>query len=181
LADWTTAVAAPAVVAAVVSVAASGVAGILRRREERRGWLRDMRHEKYSALIDAGRRLGQVMRWTGPYEEHPEPLAQAFDEWIAAAGAAQFLAGSDLQLAIQEARFAATRYHETRKPYARFHDWVEHVESAARAELGLPLYAGWRRLSTMADEVLVKVDEEKPAPPEGSPPHWIRPRGDVSP
>ena len=41
VADWTTAVAAPAVVAAVVSVAAAGVAGIARRREERRGWLRN--------------------------------------------------------------------------------------------------------------------------------------------
>jgi hypothetical protein len=177
VADLTSAVVAPAVVAAVVSVAASGVAAVARRREERRGWLRDVRHEKYAAMIDAGRRLAQVMRWMGPYEEHPQPLAQAYDEWIAASVAAHLLAGADLQEAIQTARFAATRYHETRKPYARFHDWVNDVESAARAELGLPPYAGWSRLLAGAQPVIDKVDAEKPVPPGGSPPHWTRPRG----
>jgi len=174
VADWTTAVAAPAVVAAVVSVAAAGVAGIARRREERRGWLRNERHQKYAAMIDAGRRLGQVMRWTAPYERHPDPLARAYDRWIATSVAAHLLADSDLQIAIQRARFAAARYHETRKPYARFHDWVNEVEAAARAELGLPPYAGWTRLSAAAADVIGQVDEEKPVPPQGAPPHWTK-------
>lgn len=90
--DWVSVVAAPAVIAAVVSVAASGVAGIMRRRAEHRGWLRDVRHEKYAALIIAGRHLGAVMRFTGPYEEYPDELAEAYDQWFEAAVAAQLLA-----------------------------------------------------------------------------------------
>jgi hypothetical protein len=174
LSSWTSAVLAPAVVAAVVSVAASGIAGVLRRREERRTWLRDARHEKYAALIDSGRRLAEVMRWTGPYQHHPEPLARAYDTWFVAASAAQLLAGPKLQQAIQKGKFAATRYHETRKPFAYFHGWVNEVESAARAELGLPEYMGWKRLSDSIEEVIRQVDAEEEIPPQGSAPHWTR-------
>jgi len=104
VASWTTTVAAPAVVAAVVSVAASGVAGILRRREEQRAWFRALRHEKYAALITAGRRLATVMRWAEPYDQYPEALERAYDEWFEISSTAQFLAGPQLQEAIQRAR-----------------------------------------------------------------------------
>jgi hypothetical protein len=173
VADWTSAVAAPAVVAAVVAVAASGVAGIVRWREERRDWLRGVRHEKYGALIDAGRRLAEVMRWTGPYEDYPAPLKRAYDAWLSAAVAAHLLAGSELQQAITKARFAAARYQETRKPYAQFQDWMDRVETAARAELGLPEYAGWYQMPVY-EEVIGKVDHEEPIPPLGSAPHWTQ-------
>lgn len=179
--DWVSVIVAPAVIAAIVSVAASGVAGIARRREERRAWLRDTRHATYADMIDAGRQLAQVMQWTGPYDEHPQPLARAYDKWMTAAASAQFLAGPRLQVAVQNARFAATRYHETRKPYARFHYWINDVESAARSELGLPDYAGWDRLSVSIGDVLGRVDEEDSAPPEGSPPHWTTAREDDTP
>jgi hypothetical protein len=176
--DWVSVVAAPAVVAAVVSVAASGVAGIMRRRAEHRGWLRDVRHEKYAALLIAGRHLGAVMRFTGPYEQYPDELAQAYDQWFQAAVAAQLLAARPLQEAIQRARFAAARYQETRKPYAQFHAWMNDVEAAARAELGLPGYAGWDRFSAMGDEVVRKVDQEQPVAPGPLVPHWRRRRPD---
>jgi hypothetical protein len=149
------------------------VAGIIRRREERRGWLLGVRHEKYEALIDAGRRLAQVMRWTGPYEAHPDPLKRAYDAWLTAAVAAHLLAASDLQRAITRARFAAARYQETRKPYAQFQDWIDEVEAAVRAELGLPSYAGWYQTPEY-DEVIGKVDREEPVPPLGSAPHWTQ-------
>jgi hypothetical protein len=177
VADWTSAVAAPAVVAAVVSVAASGAAGIIRRREERRGWLRGVRHEKYEALIDAGRRLAQVMRWTGPYADYPDPLKRAYDRWLTAAVAAHLLARSDLQRAITRARFAAARYQEIRKPYAQFQDWMDGVETAVRAELALPEYAGWYRTPEY-EEVISRVDQEEPIPPLGSAPHWTQPGRD---
>ena len=176
--DWVSTIAAPAVVAAVVSVAASGVAGIMRRRAENRGWLRDVRHEKYAALIIAGRNLGAVMRFTGPYEEYPDELAQAYDQWFEVAVAAQLLASRPLQEAIQRARFAAARYQETRKPYAAFHAWMNDVEVAARDELGLPGYAGWDRFSAMGDEVVRKVDEEQSVAPGPLVPHWRRRRPD---
>jgi uncharacterized protein YciI len=176
--DWASTIAAPAVVAAVVSVAASGVAGIMRRRAEHRGWLRDVRHEKYAALIIAGRNLGAVMRFTGPYEEYPDELAQAYDQWFEVAVAAQLLASRPLQEAIQRARFAAARYQETRKPYAGFHAWMNDVEVAARGELGLPGYAGWDRFSAMGDEVVRKVDQEQSVAPGPLVPHWRRRRPD---
>jgi uncharacterized protein YciI len=172
--SWVSAIVAPAVVAAVVSVAASGVAGIMRRRAEHRAWLRDVRHDKYAALITAGRHLGAVMRFTGPYDEYPEELAQAYDKWFEAAVAAQLLASRPLQESIQKARFAAARYQETRKPYAQFHAWMNDVEVDARAELGLPGYAGWDRFSTMGNEVVQRVDREPSVAPDPLVPHWRR-------
>jgi hypothetical protein len=71
------------------------------------------------------------MRFTGPYKEHTDELAQAYDQWFEAAIAAQLLASQPLQDAIQKARFAAARYQETHKPYANFHAWMNDVEIAA--------------------------------------------------
>jgi hypothetical protein len=76
-----------------------------------------------------------------------------------------------LQDAIQRARFAAARYQEVRKPYAQFHAWMNDVEAAARAELGLPGYAGWDRFSAMGDEVVRKVDQEQSVAPGPLVPH----------
>jgi hypothetical protein len=176
--DWISLVAAPAVIAAVVSVAASGVAGIMRRRAEHREWLRNARQEKYAAMIIAGSHLGDVMRFTGPYDEYPDELAQAYDQWLPAAMAAQLLASVPLQDAIQRARYAAARYQETRKPYAQFKSWMDEVEKAARAELGLPEYGGGERRSTMGKEVVDMVDQEQPVEPGPSLPHWRRRRPD---
>jgi hypothetical protein len=176
--DWASTILAPAVIAAIVAVAASGVAGIMRRRAENRGWLRDVRHKNYAALVITGRHLGAVMRFTGPYEEYSDELAQAYDQWFEAAVAAQLLASEPLQNAIQKARFAAARYQETRKPYANFHAWMNDVEVATRAELGLPGYAGWDRFSAMGDEVVRKVDQEQPVAPGPLVPHWRRRRPD---
>jgi hypothetical protein len=58
------------------------------------------------------------MRFTGPYGEYPDELAEAYDRWFEAAVAAQLLASGPLQDVIQRARFAAARYQEIRKPYA---------------------------------------------------------------
>jgi hypothetical protein len=154
------------------------VAGILHRRYEHRGWLRDARHQKYAALIIAGRHLGAVMRFTGPYDEYPDELTQAYDTWYEAAVSAQLLAGRSLQDAIQKARFAAARYQETRKPYANFHAWMNDVEVAARAELGLPAYSGWDWFSAMGDAVVRQVDQEPAVAPGPSVPHWRRRRPD---
>jgi hypothetical protein len=114
------------------------------------------------------------MRFTGPYDEYPEELAEGYDEWFKSAVAAQLLAGRALQDSIQMARFAAARYQETRTPYAQFHAWMNDVEVAARAELGLPGYAGWDRFSAMGDEVVRKVDRESSVAPGPLVPHWRR-------